>query len=197
MSWRSMISRMTPSSKYLVRNYQCLWTLRLGDSWHTFNHSEVLINLEDKLKLIYYDDLWCQRWPNPPSTWSVTTITPKVWTLITGVPWHNSNYSRELKFGTQLEDGVILDTMGHHEFWLFTCVLEVYQEPSSFKSLFWGHYWFLARYMDDGVVLYIMDCHDMWFYTWDILLKGVPNVPPPHVQVGCLAKCLINWWKVT
>ena len=66
----SMMSKMTPSSKSLIRNLQC--PLRPQIRLSQPNHVGSSPNVQDIFPINYQHDLWCQRLSHPPSLQSGT-----------------------------------------------------------------------------------------------------------------------------
>ena len=64
-----MMSKMTPSFKSPVRNPQCPPSPKFRPD---LNHVGSSSNFQDIFLIIYWHDLWCQRWPHPPSLQSGT-----------------------------------------------------------------------------------------------------------------------------
>ena len=63
ISWGSMMSTMTPSTKYPVGNHQCPPSM----SSRTGNLDTLIFMLESwhlahKSRVTYHDDTWCQQW---------------------------------------------------------------------------------------------------------------------------------------
>ena len=77
ISWLSMMSGMTPSSKYPVRNHEHppSITSRTGGSWHMLESWD----LTHKSIITYHDDPLCQKIPHPPSILSGTIQVFQVW----------------------------------------------------------------------------------------------------------------------
>ena len=86
ISWQSMISRRTPTSKNPVRNLQrpSSMTSRMWGSWHTSNHAREL-KFGTHVRITCHEDLWCQEWHHLPSIQSITFNVLQVWLQGCGV----------------------------------------------------------------------------------------------------------------
>ena len=81
ISWWSMMSTMTQSSKYPVRNPQCPPSIDFKDEGVRDTLLTMLEswNLAHKSKITYHDDLWYQGWPYPPRLQSGTINILQEW----------------------------------------------------------------------------------------------------------------------
>ena len=107
MQWRSMMSRMTPSTKNPVRNHQHSPSiiLRMGGSWHNYIHArELKFGTQVKNHISWWSMMWrmtlSSKYPvknhqHPPSM-----------TSRTGGSSHTSIHAREMKFGTQVKNHI-------------------------------------------------------------------------------------------
>ena len=101
ISWRSMMLRMTPSSKYPVRNHQHppSMTLRMRSSWHTSIHAR---ELKFGTQVKHHISWWSMMSRMTPSSrYPVRNLQhPPSMTSRMGGSWLPSYHARELKFGT-------------------------------------------------------------------------------------------------
>ena len=106
ISWRSMMSKIAPFSKYPVRNHQLppSMTSRMGSSWYTTIHArklrfgtQVRNHIRSMMSRMTPSSKYSVRnHPRPPSM-----------TSRTGGSWHTSIHARELKFGTQIKNHIL------------------------------------------------------------------------------------------
>jgi hypothetical protein len=112
ISWRSMMSRMTPSSKYPVRNHQRppSMTLRTGGSWHPSIHAREL--KFGTLVQNHISWLYMMSGMTPSSKSPVRNLQrPPSMTSRRGGSWHTSTHARELKFSTEVQNHISWWTM--------------------------------------------------------------------------------------
>ena len=107
ISWQSMMSRMTPSSKYPVRNLQHppSMTSRTGASWHTSIYARELKFGTQVNNYILWQSMMSRM--TPSSKYPVRNHQcPASMTLRTGGSWHTSIHARELRFGAKVKNHI-------------------------------------------------------------------------------------------
>ena len=107
ISWCSMMSKITPSSKYPVRNLQHPPSMisRKGGSWHIYIHARELKFGTQDIHRISWWSMMSRR--TPTSKYPVRNHQrPPSTTLRTGGYWHTFIHAKELKFGTQVKSHI-------------------------------------------------------------------------------------------
>ena len=68
-------------------------------------------NLVHKSRISYQDNPWRQGWPHPPGLQSGTFSVLQVWLWGWGGYWGTSKHARELKFGRQVKNHILWQSM--------------------------------------------------------------------------------------